>query len=330
MALISNKYKLGLDIGSAMIKVCLPSRKGRPLILAMDTPEETVTKGVLKDGQGVSDYLRKWIRQHNLEHHPVVATLPASTLVLRHIQLPRMKPKETQEAVEWEARRVLPFALEEAQLDWLHQGVDTSEGAEMHNILVVAVRDFIVERYSQTIKEAGLKLMALDIAPMALGRWLLKDDFGSTIIIDLGAESTQVHFYNQKRLIFSRSLAVGGSEATEAIATATGLSLEQAEAKKLQGDYREDWLVSWLRELERELTRSLEYYRTNFADEAGESFSRVILTGGAAITRGVDATIREVTGVEPGFAEFSSRGSGLRQDKIVFNVALGAGMWEGN
>lgn len=329
MALISNKYKLGLDIGSAMIKVCLP-RKGRPLILAMTTPEDTVTKGVLKDGQGVSDYLRKWIRQHNLEHYPVVATLPASTLVLRHIQLPRMKPKETAEAVEWEARRVLPFALEEAQLDWIHQGIDISEGGEMHNILVVAVRDFIVERYAQAIKAAGLRLTALDIAPMALGRWLLKDDFGSTIIIDIGAQSTQVHFYNQRKLIFSRSLAVGGSEATAAIAAAADLSTENAEVKKLKGEYREDWLSSWLRELERELTRSLEYYRTNFAAEAGESFSRVILSGGAAMTRGVDTTIREVTGVEPGFAEFASRGAGPPHEKIVFNVALGAGMWEGN
>lgn len=329
MALLANKYKLGLDIGSATIKVCLPSKKGRPLILGQSTPPGIVSKGVLQDGLGISDFLRQLFRQHQLEHHFVVATLPASTLVLRHIQLPRMKAKDTTEAIVWEARRVLPFALEEAQLDWVHQSTDISEEGETQNILLVAVRDSIVNRYAEAIKEAGLKLVALDIAPMALGRWLLKNATGSSLILDIGAESTQVHFYNKSRLIFSRSLAVGGSEATGAIAAAGGFERAEAENTKILGEYQEEWLDSWRRELGREIQRSLEYYRANFSEQVGEVFDRVLLTGGGAMTRNLDSLIYDITGVEPGFAEFISKGSNPRHDKIVYNVALGAGLWEG-
>lgn len=329
MSVRSSKYKLGLDIGSANIKFCLPSRRGRPLILGLDTPPGAVNKGVLQDGSGISDYLRQRTRQHQLDHLMVVSTLPASTLVLRHIQLPRMKPKDTTEAIEWEARRVLPFALEEAQLDWLHQGADISEGGEMHNYLLVAVRDSIIDRYATAIREAGLKLVALDIAPMALGRWLLKGATGSSLIIDIGAESTQVHFYSNTKLVFSRSLALGGAEATSAIAAAAGVNSPEGEARKLRGDYREQWLDSWRRELGREIQRSLEYYRANFAEQAGDSFNRVLLSGGGAMTKGIEALIQGITGVEPGFAEFASKDPNPRQDKIVYNVALGAGMWEG-
>ena len=55
----------------------------------------------------------------------------------------------------------------------------------------------------------------------------------------------------------------------------------------------------------------------------------MILTGGSSMTRGVSSLIKEATGVEPGFAEFSSKERSPRHDKIMFNVALGAGLWEG-
>lgn len=297
--------------------------------MRMDTPPGAVNKGVLQSAEGISDFLHQWIRKNHLDHHFVVATLPASTLVLRHIQLPRMKPKDTAEAVEWEARRVLPFALEEAQVDWVTHNINVTEEGEMQDILLVAVRDSIVERYATAIKGAGMKLLALDIAPMALGRWLLKGAQDTSLIIDMGAETTQVHFYNGNKLIFSRSLSIGGVEATRAIVTIKACDFQEAETSKLRGEYREEWLDAWYRELGRELQRSLDYFRTNFADETNVNFSRVILTGGASLTRGVSSLIKDATGVEPGFAEFSSKERSPRHDKIMYNVALGAGMWEG-
>jgi Tfp pilus assembly PilM family ATPase len=63
--------------------------------------------------------------------------------------------KDTAEAVEWEARRVLPFALEEAQMDWVSHNVTVTEEGEMQDILLVAVRDSIVERYAQQSRMQG-------------------------------------------------------------------------------------------------------------------------------------------------------------------------------
>jgi len=329
MPIFSRKYKLGLDLGSSLIKVCLPSRGGRPVVLRTQTPEGMVSKGVLQQPDKIGDSLRQWIRKNQLDHHPVVATLPASTLVLRHIQIPMLKRQETIDAIQWEARRVLPFALEEAQVDWLRQGTVISEEGEMQDVLLIAVRDSVVERYSQAVKELGLELVALDIAPMALGRWLLKDTQQASLIIDIGAETTQLHFFKGLKLVFSRSLTVGGVGATKAIASSEGSSLEEAEVKKLRGEYREGWIDSWHRDLGRELQRSLDYYRSNFTDQSAENFEQVILTGGATLTRGVEPLIKEVTGVEPGYAEFSTKVRTPRQDKIMYNIALGAGMWEG-
>lgn len=329
MGIFNKKYKLGLDIGSSMIKVCLPHRGGKSIVLRIPTPEGMVSKGVLQNIDQIEESMRPWVRKHQLSNYPVVATLPASTLVLRHIQIPNLKPQETAEAVEWEARRVLPFALEEAQMDWLRQGTVVSEEGEMQEILLVAVRDSVVDCYAQGIKETGLKLVSLDIAPMALGRWLLKDAEGSSLIIDIGAETTQMHFFSGTKLVFSRSLSIGGAQATNAIAAEAGLSHGEAEAKKLRGEYQEEWLGSWHRELGRELQRSLDYYRGNFSQQFAEGFQRVLLSGGAALTKGIESLIQELTGVEPGYAEFYTKEPNPRHDKIMFNVALGAGMWEG-
>lgn len=329
MPLFGSKFKLGLDIGSAFVKVCLPKRGGRPVVAQAASPEAAVSKGVLQQPEAVRDVLRHLIRQQELQNSPVVATLPASTLVLRHIQIPMLKPRETDEAVEWEARRVLPFALEEAQVDWLRQGTVVSEEGEMQDILLIAVRDNFVQNYVEAIKDSGLRLIALDVSPLALGRWLLKNSQVSTLIIDLGAETTQLHFFDKSRLIFSRSMSIGGNAATRSIQSAEGLDYSEAETLKLRGNYKGEWLVSWLSELGRELRRSLEYYRNNFPQGEDEKFGQVLLTGGASSTRGVEDLIQEITGVNPGYAEFSSKIRSPRHDKIVYNVALGAGMWEG-
>lgn len=293
------------------------------------SPEGSVSKGLLQEPDAVRMVLNQLISQQKLQNCPVVATLPASSLVLRHIQIPMLKPRETDEAVEWEARRVLPFALEEAQVDWLRQGTIVSDEGEMQDILLVAVKDNIVQRYVEAIKDSGLQLIALDISPLALGRWLLKNSQVSTLVIDLGAETTQLHFFTQSRLIFSRSLSIGGNAATRSIQNAEGLDISEAETLKLRGNYKGEWLVSWLSELGRELQRSLEYYRNNFPQDEDEKFGQVLLTGGASSTRGVEDLIRDITGVDPGYAEFSSNVRSPRHDKIVYNVALGAGMWEG-
>lgn len=329
MPVFSNKFKLGLDIGSAFVKVCLPKRGGRPMVAQSISPEGSVSKGLLQQPETIREVLNQLINQQNLQNCPVVATLPASTLVLRHIQIPMLKPKETGEAVEWEARRVLPFPLEEAQVDWLRQGTSVNEDGEMQDILLVAVRDNIVQRYVEAIKDSGLRLVALDVAPMALGRWLLKNSQVSSLIIDLGAETTQLHFFDKARLIFSRSVSIGGSSATQSISSIENISFQEAETMKLRGNYKGEWLESWLSELGRELQRSLEYFRTNFRQGEEEKFGQVLLSGGASSTRGVEDLVRDITGLDPGYAEFSSKERSPRHDKIVYNVALGAGMWEG-
>ena len=60
---------------------------------------------------------------------------------------------------------MLPLPLEEAQLDWVVQDTVVSEEGEMQNILLVAVRDTIVERYVQAIVGAGLKVAARTFPP---------------------------------------------------------------------------------------------------------------------------------------------------------------------
>lgn len=329
MPIFRSKFKVGLDIGSAFVKVCLPKRGGRPLVARAASPEGAMSKGVLQQPEAVREVVNQLIKQQNLLNCPVVATLPASTLVLRHIQIPLLKPNETAEAVEWEAKRVLPFAVEEAQVDWLRQGTTINDEGEMQDILLVAVRDNIVQNYVEAIKDSGLRLVALDVAPMALGRWLLKGSQVSSLIIDLGAETTQLHFFDKGRLIFSRSVSIGGISATQSIQSIEGIEFSEAETLKLRGNYKGEWLESWLSELGREVRRSLDYFRTNFGQGVEEKFGQVLLTGGASSTRGLEELIHDITAVEPGYAEFTSTARSPRHDKIVYNVALGAGMWEG-
>ncbi|HCX79360.1 MAG TPA: hypothetical protein DG577_08095, partial [Firmicutes bacterium] len=64
MGIFNKKYKLGLDIGSSMIKVCLPHRGGKSIVLRIPTPEGMVSKGVLQNIDQIEESMRPWVRKH--------------------------------------------------------------------------------------------------------------------------------------------------------------------------------------------------------------------------------------------------------------------------
>jgi type IV pilus assembly protein PilM len=165
-------------------------------------------------------------------------------------------------------------------------------------VVLVAIKRDLLEEINSAVEETGVRTSIVDVAPMALYnafRYSYSDLDGCSLLVDIGARTTNLLFIEAGK-VFSRSLPVGGSSITAAIAKEFGEPFTAAESRKkrdgfvgLGGVYAEpaDADVarvskvarSVMTRLHAELMRSISHYR---AQQSGSHPARVFLCGGSA------------------------------------------------
>jgi type IV pilus assembly protein PilM len=169
---------------------------------------------------------------------------------------------------------------------------------EQVQVILVAIKHDLLDGVNGAVEETGLLTSTIDVAPMALYnafRYSYPNVNDCSLLVDIGARTTNVLFIEPRR-IFSRSLPIGGSSITGAIAKEFGESFEAAETRKkrdgfvsLGGAYADpsDHDVARVSKLARstmtrlhaELMRSISHYR---AQQGGSRPDRIFLCGGTA------------------------------------------------
>lgn len=122
--------------------------------------------------------VKKALAAAGLESGAAATSVWASTMVIRKISLPKLKPQEVAGALQLEADKYVPFGLDECELDHYLFPPDP-QGAKTDVMMVASKKDLILER-CKFLEEMGLKLLFMDIHPLALTNWLLfqKPDAG--------------------------------------------------------------------------------------------------------------------------------------------------------
>jgi type IV pilus assembly protein PilM len=123
MILFGGKKKcLGVDIGTAGIKVVELGRKGNRLELLSYGFSENKLASLNGDFKNDSDYLslaiNKICEKSGMTTKTVVASLPAFSVFSSILTLVNVPDKELNEAVQWEAKKIIPLPPEEMILDW--------------------------------------------------------------------------------------------------------------------------------------------------------------------------------------------------------------------
>jgi type IV pilus assembly protein PilM len=162
-----------------------------------------------------------------------------SQVVVRVIDVPKMKPEELAETMKWEIERHVPFSPTEVEYDFQpldRPGADP-DAQEMEVLLAVAQQG-LINSHIEALFAAGLQPMAIDIEPLAASRALIETSAngarGETVaIVDIGANCTDVGVFENGILTFpSPPIGIAGVNFTREIAEAMGQSLEEAETTK--------------------------------------------------------------------------------------------------
>jgi type IV pilus assembly protein PilM len=224
---------------------------------------------------------------------PVNFSLPAQSVFSRFVKLPGASPEDVSSIIAFEAQQNVPFPIDEVVWDYQIMGGQRDGNWD---VVLVAMKSDQLTEVADAVVAGGLKPQVIDVAPMAVYnafRFNYPETTGCSLIIDIGARTTNLIFVEGSRA-FSRSIPVGGSSISAAVAKEFHQDITLAERLKVEkgsvslgGAYAEPSdptearvakvVRNTMTRLHAEIARSISFYRTS---QAGSQPVRVVLCGG--------------------------------------------------
>jgi type IV pilus assembly protein PilM len=170
MALFGRKKTtVGLDIGSGLIKVAvIDHSKAEPeLTRVAITPllADAIVEGEIMDPGIVSEAITGCLSAAGVTTKEVVTAVGGRDVIIKKIQIERVKEQQARELMRWEAEQHVPFDMESVELDF--QILDPeADGMEM-NVLLVAAKRELIEAKLRVLTEAGLTPSMVDVDAFA-------------------------------------------------------------------------------------------------------------------------------------------------------------------
>src|SRR5262245_28733146 len=245
--------------------------------------------------QETAAVLREMMREMQIPHAPTNYAIPSQSVFARFVKLPALDAAKIDKIIAFEAQQNVPFPIDEVV--WDYQLVGGGLGEQIQVVIVAIKRDSLHD-INNAVEESGLRTRIVGVASMALYnafRYSYPDIRDCSLLLDIGARTTNILFIEPTRF-FLRSIPLGGSAITAAIAREFNESFGAAETRKkrdgfvgLGGAYAEpaDPNVarvskiarSTMTRLHAELMRSVTHY---CAQQQGNRPARLYLCGGGA------------------------------------------------
>jgi type IV pilus assembly protein PilM len=287
------KDAVGLDIGASSIKAVQlrRTRSGSELVRLGIAPlhPETIVDGVIMDSGTVISAIQQIFADNQIKTKDVVVAVSGHSVIVKKIKVAKMKPKELEEAIPWEAEQYVPYAIEDVSLDYQVLESTDPEASQL-DVLLVAVKKDIINDYLSIISTAGLSAVVVDVDAFALENAFelaYELDREQVVgLVNLGAAVMNINILQGGMSEFTRDSALGGYRYTESIQKMLGLSYEQAETLKLGGEVEGRSIADAQPAIEMvnaevagEIRRSFDFFRSS---SHSDTIHRVILSGGCA------------------------------------------------
>ena len=286
MALFGRKKTtVGLDVGSGLIKVAVVdhSKREPELVRAAISPliADAIVEGEVMDPGIVIDAIQRALADAGVKASVVVTAVGGRDVIIKKIQIERVKEQQARELMRWEAEQHVPFDMESVELDFQILDPD-DDGLEMNVLLVAAKRD-LVESKLRLLTDAGLESAAVDVEAFALHNAfeLNHPDAMNGVVglLNIGHDVTNINILDDGVPILTRDLTVGTRRFREDLQRERGLSLEEAQAL-LQGYDRSPHVDAVLEGRGEEIAVGIERATAFLAQNARVRPMRAIYTCG--------------------------------------------------
>lgn len=303
-SLIGTESYLGVDIGTTSIKIAeISMGKIRPKLQNygilesyghLDRLNDAIQTNSLKIAEKeTAELLKLVLAKLKPKTNYASVSVPSFSAFITLIELPKMSDADTAKTVSFQLNQYIPLPASEVAVEWFKVGEKNDEkGFDKQEILIASVPNEQIKRYQNVFNLAGLKLKSLEIESLSLIRAVAGADPTPTLLVDIGARSTNIAVSEKGFLKYNYQTDFSGGSLTQAIARGLNINVRRAEELKRQkgllggrGDYELSTLIFPLLDvIISEANRAKENYDKNNEHK----IERVVLSGGGANLLGVD------------------------------------------
>ncbi|MCP4724074.1 MAG: pilus assembly protein PilM [bacterium] len=325
--IIPNKGVVGIDIGSDSIKyVLVEEEKKKHVLKDMGTRkiEGVIPNDPESRNAGIQAALKDMIPEDMRKKNDFAVSIFGPNVSIKKINLPQLPKKEIVDAIEWNAKKELPFPAENAKIDHVILGPVMEAGVEKTEVLVAAVDQSIISIETERFKSLDIEPIKLLPVPLSIYYNFLRcigdGEDVSGVIIEIGATVSNIIFVHKGHLQFAREIAIGGDDISEGmigtISTVDGIvKIDKEEAERLKYVYGIPELESTevidkgitlnqisslmrpsLERLLVQIQRSFDYYRSKFPGLG--DIDTAYISGGTALMKNFSGFLADGLGKE--------------------------------
>jgi type IV pilus assembly protein PilM len=282
------KSAVGLDIGSGFVKLVEVDFSGaqpevsriamRPLL------PDAIVEGEVMDPGVVADTLKGLFQEAGNKGQSVVTAVGGHDVIIKKIEMDRMKEADAREVIRWEAEQHVPFDIKSVELDFQILNPN-DEGLQMQVLLVAAKRELVEDKVS-LLMNAGLSASVIDVDAFALHN-AFEYNYpeameGIVALVNIGHETTNVNVLEEGVPILTRDIPFGSRKVREELQRERGLTAEQAE-DVIQGRDTVTELAQLVDGSADEVAVGIERASAFLmTQQAGAGLGRIYLSGGGA------------------------------------------------
>jgi type IV pilus assembly protein PilM len=235
-----SKTSIGLDIGSGLIKVAVidHSKKEPELVRVAVVPllADAIVEGEVMDPGIVTEAIQSALAAAGVKAKNIVTAVGGRDVIIKKIQIERVKEAQARELMRWEAEQHVPFDMESVELDFQILDPD-ADGVEMSVLLVAAKRE-LIEAKMRILTDAGIDGGMVDVDAFALHN-AFELNYpnamqGIVALVNIGHEVTNINILDEGIPILTRDIALGTRRFREDLQRERGVSADEAQ-RLIQG-----------------------------------------------------------------------------------------------
>ncbi len=305
-----NHSVLGVDISSTAVKIVEVLAKNDQFEIIsygqMSLPENSVDGHIIKDTDAVSLTIKKLYAQIGCKSTNAIVSVPDSVVIAKTLLINiGLNSAETEELVIFEAEKIIPYPIDEVNIDFYVLGPSLKNKA-LQEILVVATRTENVTHRLECLEKSGLIGSVVDVDSFAIERIvrLTADELpeaGKDKIIamfDLGVVFSNLYVLRDLKIIFNREEEFGGEHLLNTIMQYYQISMEEAHQlvnnPANKSDYIDSVLDPFIETLLVHIKRSLQFF---YSTSQYSYIDHIVLTGGLACVPNIIEKISSGTGI---------------------------------
>ena len=299
-----NSQSFSLDISEKFLRIIKLAKKRDNLMLKSfgktKIPIGIIEKGEIKEPQKLAIVIKQALKEINgekIKTKYVTLSLPEEKSFLDVLKIPILEEEEIEKTIKFEIENYIPLEIEEVYFDF--EKIRTGNNQKKYQeVLIAAAPKKIVDPYLETLKQAGLKPLALEIECLSTVRALIKKnvEIDPLLIIDIGEDKTSFIIFSEGSLRFTSTIPISSETLTVAISKNLKIKLDQAEfLKSKEGLIGKkdvfDAMVPCLTDLTEQIKNYLAYYRSRSIETKGpkahKRLEKILICGSGANIKGL-------------------------------------------